>query len=106
MTDEAQGINQAAVDAAAHLAQATADAASVLAKAVASAAANVDEVRNGKIDIMFDRSERLEHAIFGNGKPGVISDVVSLKAQMRFVQWAGGTGTALVIAAVLRLWIR
>ena len=41
----------------------------------------------------------LEHQVFGNGKPGLLTDVDRLKQEARIAKWL----TAVVIAAVLTL---
>lgn len=100
-TDRAELVAAAASKAAALLAAATADAAAVLARATAQASIAVDEERNRKIDVMYDRSGRVETALFGDGgRGGVISDVSNLKSQMSFIKWAGGIGSALTLATI------
>lgn len=53
--------------------------------------------------MMYDRSERFEHAIFGNGQPGLLDRVARVEEQNqkrdRVATKAGGTGA--VLAAVL-----
>ena len=55
------------------------------------------------ISVMYDRSERFEHAIFGNGQPGLLDRVARVEEQNqkrnRVATKAGGTGA--VLAAVL-----
>ncbi len=105
--DHATAISKAATEAATVLANATAEAAAALARATARAAASTDDERNRKIDVMYDRSERVEAALFGSGVEGrgLMSDVTSLKSRMNFVQWAGGIGTTLILGTLARVLI-
>lgn len=94
-------IAAAASEAAAVLANATADAAAALARATARASAFVDEERNRKIDVMYDRSERIIKALFGEDeRHGVVGDVSRLKSQMSFAKWAAGTTVAFTLSAL------
>ena len=55
------------------------------------------------IAVMYDRSERMEHAVFGNGQPGLIDRVARTEERLdsRDRTVAKTSGVTAVITAVL-----
>ncbi len=97
----ANELSKAAAEAAAVLANATAEAASALARATAQAAASTSAERDRKLDVMYDRTTRIYNTMFGDDdRGGLVEDVTKLNTKVSFIQWAGGAGTAALLAAI------
>lgn len=50
--------------------------------------------------ILLERTERFEHALFGNGQPGVLADVAALKSASTKTTAKSGGLSAIVAVAV------
>lgn len=60
-----------------------------------------------KIAVIFDRTERIEKEIFGNGRPGIVADLSTLKTEVADLQKRAPTtrekqaGWAAILIAVI-----
>ncbi len=65
------------------------------------------------LEVIYDRTERFDKTLYGNGQPGLVDDVSKIDNRLsgvelktRLIIWLGGIGTVSLLGAVSRLWIR
>ena len=56
------------------------------------------------LEVLYDRSERVEHALFGNGQEGLLARVARLEVSRPVVKGGAlGTGVVALVLVVARL---
>lgn len=56
--------------------------------------------------VVYDRTERFEHALFGNGQPGLLDRVSRIETQASITRWFGAAFFVALLAVAGRLIAR